>query len=611
MWILDCLPSKKGVSLWIKKGKRVERREFRFKNSFFVHFPDRGLHSELLRTLESRYRVEECTFKTIYGELDGYKVYAGKEVAEKIERQARDAKLFNVDVRIEQKFMAEKKIFPCSHVLEDLSKRFEIDFKLPLRTLSVIVKGNFFKPLLRELHVGGKKISGKERDILEELFAEVEQRDPDVILMEDSDFWMHHICSVANAFELENTLSRSGHFRFFPQKSYWSYGKVRLRRGALIPEGRILLDTSSFNFREGGLKGILTVARISAISPNYACRITPGSLVSLYEVFEALLRKIAVPFRKSDAEREKTIEELRILDRGGMIYQPEPGIYEEVWQLDFTSMYPSIIVKYNLSPENTDGRGFLAEVLEPLLRLRIKTKALKKTDKSYEELDSILKWMLVTCFGYTGYRNAKFGRIEVHEEINRIAREILVETKELAEREGFEVIHGIVDCLWVRGDNIERLREEVERETGLLTEVEKFDWIVFLPMKDGGGAYNRYYGRLADGRMKIRGVMARRRDTPNYVRRMQMECFELMKTAKNAKELAQISKDVEEVYRRYAENIRRASAEEMVIRKVIGKMNYKKSRWKLLQSSNTEKLELKSPLVWRWSLLLSMREEKL
>jgi DNA polymerase, archaea type len=34
--------------------------------------------------------------------------------------------------------------------------------------------------------------------------------------------------------------------------------------------------------------------------------------------------------------------------------------------------------------------------------------------------------MLVTCFGYTGYRNAKFRRIQVHERITGISRELFV-----------------------------------------------------------------------------------------------------------------------------------------------------------------------------------------
>ncbi|MBC7107677.1 MAG: hypothetical protein H5T41_02635 [Methanomassiliicoccales archaeon] len=81
-------------------------------------------------------------------------------------------------------------------------------------------------------------------------------------------------------------------------------------------------------------------------------------------------RGIAVPFRKSDAERLRHFRELRAMDKGGMIFQPEPGLYERIHQLD-TSLYPFIIVRYNLSPEslNTSRRGFLPEVIEPLLQM--------------------------------------------------------------------------------------------------------------------------------------------------------------------------------------------------------------------------------------------------
>jgi len=50
--------------------------------------------------------------------------------------------------------------------------------------------------------------------------------------------------------------------------------------------------------------------------------------------------------------------------------------------------------------------------------LSIETKRLKKTNPDYAGRDSVLKWMLVTCFGYTGYRKAKFGQIQFHERIS-------------------------------------------------------------------------------------------------------------------------------------------------------------------------------------------------
>src|SRR2546426_592256 len=53
-------------------------------------------------------------------------------------------------------------------------------------------------------------------------------------------------------------------------------------------------------------------------------------------------------------------------------------------------------------------------------------------------------------FGYQGYKNARFGRIECHEAINAFARDILVHTMEIAESHGYEVVHGIVDSVWLR-----------------------------------------------------------------------------------------------------------------------------------------------------------------
>jgi DNA polymerase I len=50
--------------------------------------------------------------------------------------------------------------------------------------------------------------------------------------------------------------------------------------------------------------------------------------------------------------------------------------------------------------------------------------------------------MLVTCFGYTGYRNAKFGQIQVHEGIAETTRELVMQIKEDGpENMGNEVLH--------------------------------------------------------------------------------------------------------------------------------------------------------------------------
>jgi DNA polymerase, archaea type len=139
---------------------------------------------------------------------------------------------------------------------------------------------------------------------------------------------------------------------------------------------------------------------------------------------------------------------------------------------------------------------------------------------------------------------------------------------------GFEVLHGIVDCLWVIGEPISAFKEAVERETGILTEVDSYDWITFLPMADGSGAYNRYFGRLDTGKMKIRGVMARKGDTPEYVRRMQQELFAILADTRSLDELRKIESMAREVREKYMHELEGADVRELAIHRRVSRMNY-------------------------------------
>jgi DNA polymerase I len=582
MWIFDSY-HRGAVELWDRELGSPKPLTFRYQPSFYLYLEDPHAHWEMIEGLESRFKVKECIFDTVYGSRDGYEIWAPKDVALKIEKQTRmQVQLYNVDLRIDQRYLADKGLFPCGD--EDES-RFDTDFEIPLTSLKIEVNANpQLARTIVEISVenGGRerRLKGSERQVLGDLFDLVKVIDPDVILFPDGDQWIPRIVTKAEKFGLEPYLSRTGWFRTMASKSYFSYGKVEHKHGAVIPEGRILIDPeNSFTYRESGIEGIILASRLTGLSPNLTSRFTPGTLISNYEVYEALRRGIAVPFRKHDAERQRKIGELKAADKGGMIFQPKPGVYEGVHELDFTSFYPSIIVNYNLSPETLDGskrRGFLSSVIEPLLDLRLKTKRLKKEDSRYKGFDSILKWMLVTCFGYTGYKNAKFGRIEVHESITSISRDLLLQAKDIAESMNLEVLHGIVDCLWVKGGDATEFKERVEAATGIGTELDHYDWIVFMPLADGFGANNRYFGRMSSGKLKVRGVAARKRDTPEYIRRMQMEVFAKMGEARSIDELRRIKPQAQEIMDRYHRGLQGADPSEMVIHRRISKLNYEK-----------------------------------
>jgi len=178
--------------------------------------------------------------------------------------------------------------------------------------------------------------------------------------------------------------------------------------------------------------------------------------------------------------------------------------------------------------------------------------------------------VLVTCFGYTGYRNARFGRIECHEAINAYGREIMLQTAEMAEARGFRILHGIVDSLWLEGGGDgAAFCSDVSRRIGIPLQLEGvYRWIVFLPnVSTGVGALNRYYGLFSDGEMKLRGIAVRRGDTTGLVKRLQGELLEGMARCVDGKEFLENIPAVLGTTRRFVEEIRSGSVplEQLVI----------------------------------------------
>jgi DNA polymerase-2 len=156
------------------------------------------------------------------------------------------------------------------------------------------------------------------------------------------------------------------------------------------------------------------------------------------------------------------------------------------------------------------------------------------------------KWLLVTCFGYLGYKNARFGRIEAHESVTAYSREALLQAKETAEDLGFTVLHMYVDGLWVQKPGCDRVKDiqpllnEIAERTRLPIALEGiYRWVAFLPSRVNPKVpvANRYFGVFQDGSFKVRGIEARRGDAPLFVADAQMHILELLGQAETAEAL--------------------------------------------------------------------------
>jgi DNA polymerase, archaea type len=306
MVIIDsCFRTGTGIDLW-HRDNGMRRECIPVQSQFYLHLPDPHAHREMIDALDNLYPVEICTFRTIFGELPGFRVTAGRDVAEAIEKQSwYSAQLYNVDVRQDQKYLAEHHLACCQGPGD---VRFDPACSCDLKTIEITIAGQPSRSTgISSIDITGDEtehIAGSERDCLDCLTGLVEQVDPDVILVPDADAWMQQLVTKARKYGLAPPFSRSGKFRRLDSRSYWTYGRMEHREGALMPDGRILIDTEqSFVYREGGLPGVILASRLTGLSPNLAARFTPGTLISSYEVYEALGQGIAVPFRKGEIGR--------------------------------------------------------------------------------------------------------------------------------------------------------------------------------------------------------------------------------------------------------------------------------------------------------------------
>ena len=361
-----------------------------------------------------------------------------------------------------------------------------------------------------------------------------------------------------------------------------SYGRVIFRAAPHTLAGRWHVDArNSFLFGETGLPGLVELSRLSGIPLQRVARTSPGTAISAMQVATALKGGILVPYKKREPEAFKSGVDLVVTDKGGLTYLPRPGAHENVGELDFASMYPSLMDRYNISPETVNcaccrpglpvpgigahtclrRRGLVPDTIAPIL---VKRRLLKERQKAatepevrerFRKRQTALKWLLVVSFGFLGYRNARFGRIEAHEAVTAWGREKLLSAKEIAEREGFAFLHGMTDAIWVKkegaaAEDYRGLSERITAETGMPIALEGvYKWLAFLPSKRNRSVAvpNRFAGAFTDGEIKVRGIALRRSDTPPLVAALQRELLERMAKAGGLSELRAMLPELRDV----------------------------------------------------------------
>jgi len=490
-----------------------------------------------------------------------------------------DVSLFNADISLEQQYLFERHIFPFARIdvcSSSNSMNFNLrddieslDFDLPrLREATLDVRTS--KPLgfgeLIEIGLSfpdgfSVNFDPKDPESLIELSEEIQRKGVDLLFTEGGDgrvlpslIEVASKLGIRNDFTLNRDLSpmsfRRGGF------SYVSYGTVGWKSKPALLRGRYHIDLDNFMAPpDGGLQGLFEFSRVCSVPAQRMARMGIGSIMSALEALVAFRRQIAIPTKEAAPEHFKNALSLIKSDRGGFVMNPKPGIHEDVLEVDFTSLYPSIIAVKNISAETVDPSlsetplevpeinfgitanrfGIVSDAVAFLLRRRMSYLSKSSCeDDIYDARQKAIKLVLCAAFGYLGFKKAKFGRVDAHMATTAFARDILLKAIRLAETKGFEVVHAIVDALWIKGGTDREKNNfisEISEAIGIPAKAKaNYRWIAFLRSRANPDVPvpTRYFGVLREGKSKMRGIEARRHDTPQFIAETQIAMLEAM-----------------------------------------------------------------------------------
>jgi len=544
-------------------------------------------------------------------------------------------KIYNVDVLPAQGYFYEHDLFPlarCRVYSKDSSLEWQVvdnvrytSYQLPeFRVLELDVTprqqgrlpsfndrvGKITLKLENEIVEIQKE---SEADTIHELAKVVATIDPDFIFTSDGDEWVFpYLIWRAASNGIQIALGRESIPTSLPSRkgiTYFSYGHVHYRAASVPLHGRIHIDSSnSLIHGPSSLQGLYELARVCRLPFHTVSRSTIGRALTSMQFYLAHKRNLLVPWKPAHLEKVKTFKELVVADRGGLILEPRVGVHEKVVEFDFVSLYPSIISRLNIGADTINcnccpdsknvvpelgyrvcekRRGLVPESLAVPLKNRREYKQLRKLatdDKSWAVFDSrqgILRTIGHVSFGYQGHAHSHFGLIDGHIAICAWARHIANKARRAAEGMDYDVLHLIIDSLFVKKkDTAYRdyvdLKEEIEQTTKFDISYEgEYKWIAFLPGKSNPmvGVPQRYFGCYEDGTIKDRGIETRRHDTPPLFLRFQREILDIMAEGNSVAEVKALMPRVNGIFQRYRQMLKegRVPLADLIFTKVVSK----------------------------------------
>ncbi|MCS7143051.1 MAG: DNA-directed DNA polymerase I [Aigarchaeota archaeon] len=297
------------------------------------------------------------------------------------------------------------------------------------------------------------------------------------------------------------------------------------------------------------LRLIFAISRISRLPLEDVCRHAVSGWIKNLMYYEHRRLNWLIPrpedilAAKGETTTKAIIEGKKY--RGAIVVEPVPGIHFGVKVLDFASLYPSALRKWNLSYETvrcphedcrsnvvpevdhwvcTKYTGLQSRIIGALRDIRVNIYKPKSADKSlppsqrawYDVIQKALKVFLNASYGVFGFEEFPLYCPPLAESTASIGRYAFKATIERAKQHGVTVLYGDTDSIFVKDISDEVMRELIDwarRELGLDLEFDKeYVYTVFSVRK------KNYLGLTTKGVVDVKGLTGKKRHIPEFIR---------------------------------------------------------------------------------------------
>jgi DNA polymerase Pol2 len=283
---------------------------------------------------------------------------------------------------------------------------------------------------------------------------------------------------------------------------------------------------------------------------------------------------------------------------GAFVFEPSPGLYENLVMFDFTSMHASIIVSFNISKSTLgekggngffetsefvlDGKkgkfyfdkkeGFFGKLLGEVVEKRKKFKAEYNDNKNAmtKARSNAYKLLANASFGYQGFFGARYYSREAAASTLAFVRKFTKDTINTIEKEGYKIIYSDTDSIaFLQGDKSKKdvldFLKKLNSDLPGIMELDLEDFYargLFVSKRGNvAGAKKKYALVDEKGRIKIRGFETVRRDWCKLTRNLQNEVLsKILKDGDEKRALKLLKKVLEDL------NNRNVNLEDLMIR---------------------------------------------